>query len=104
MKLPRVPFKFGVRYVHGKVLFFRANSRGEFEPSSNPGDVTPSWAVDIREILAMFFVGLAALFFIWKDEYSNAMLLLVGLLGYATGRTVPGGKQVVYKEKEKEPT
>lgn len=89
-------WKIGVRYLHGKLLIYR-----NFVPSANPGDVTPSWAVDIREILAMFFVGLAALFFIWKDQYSNAMLLLVGLLGYATGRTVPGGKQVIYKEKEK---
>lgn len=101
MRFPRIPLKFGVRYLHGKLLFFVADGKGEFA-SSNPGEAAPSWAVDIREVLAMFFVGLAALFMIWKDEYANAMVLLVGLLAYATGRTVPGGKQVVYKTKEKE--
>lgn len=101
-KFPHIPMKFGVRFMHGKLLFFVANNKGEFLPKTNPGEVVPAWAVDIREVLAMFFVGLAALFFIWKDEYSNAMVLLVGLLAYATGRTVPGGKQIVYKKKEQQ--
>lgn len=97
MKRPHIPVKFGVRYCHGKLLFFAANNRGEFTASHNPGEVAPSWAVDIREIIAMIFVGTSSLFLIWKNEVEKGFALLLMLTGYATGRTVPGGKQG-YKE------
>ena len=72
--------KWGFRYCNGKVLVYEGN----------PSPLVPAWAVDIRELIAMFFVGVAALFFINRGEYGHAMTLLVGLLGYATGRTIPG--------------
>jgi len=52
----------------------------------------PAWAVDIREILAIVFVGSGALCLVLKGEYAYGVALLSGLLGYVTGRTVPGGK------------
>jgi hypothetical protein len=89
-------WKIGVRYLHGKLLIYR-----NFVPSPNPGEVTPSWAVDIREIIAMFFTGVGAIALLCLNKTDDAMKLLIGLMMYATGRTVPGGKQVIYKEKEK---
>ncbi len=66
-----------------------------FKATGNPTlsmEEKPSWAVDIREIISMAFVGTGALALIIKGEINYAMILLTGLLGYATGRTVPGGK------------
>ena len=84
--------KVGVRYSHGKLLIFK----------SNPGVSQPSWAVDIREIIAMGFVGVGAMLLIWQGEFNYAMILLTGLLGYATGRTVPGGVDIInYRKKPK---
>ena len=91
-------WKFGVRYHDGKVLFFKASKDGTFKAKSNPGEVAPSWAVDIREIIAMVFVGLGSVCLIFKGYIHEAMYLLVGLFMYATGRTVPGGKQVTHKK------
>ncbi|GAJ18732.1 unnamed protein product [marine sediment metagenome] len=96
-RLPKIPWKFGVRYQHGKILFFKANDNGNF---SNPETVAPSWAVDIREVIAMIFVGTGAVALIFKGYIHEAMYLLVGLFMYATGRTVPGGKQLVYETKK----
>jgi len=79
-------WKLGVRYAHGKVLIYPNN------PSLGLAEA-PGWAVDIREIIAMGFVGVAGLCFIFKGEYQNAMILFTGLLAYATGRTVPGRPQ-----------
>lgn len=75
--------KIGVRYSHGKILLYRGNPEIANQPS---------WAVDIREIIAMCFAGAGALALILVHEYEYAMILLTGILGYATGRTVPGGK------------
>ena len=93
MKWPS--WKFGVRYHNGKVLLFKADHEGSFQVKANPGTVAPSWAVDIREIIAMIFVGTGAIALILQEHTTEAMYLLVGLFMYATGRTVPGGKQVV---------
>lgn len=94
-------WKFGVRYHNGKVLFFKADRDGTFQVKANPGNsVVPSWAVDIREIIAMIFVGIGATALILQDHTTEAMYLLVGLFMYATGRTVPGGKQVIEIKKE----
>lgn len=79
-------WKIGVRYVHGKVLIYQG-------VSSNP-DIEfdkPTWAVDIREILLISFVGVGALLFIFKEQYGYAKELLLILSGYIMGRTVPGG-------------
>lgn len=84
--------KVGVRYSHGKLLFFKAN----------PTNDQPSWAVDIREILAMIFVGGGAWFLVYVGEIEKAMYLLCGLLGYATGRTVPGGVDISRYRAKKE--
>ena len=81
--------KFGVRYSHGKILFYKVLRAGNPEPTF--GD-KPGWAVDIREIIAMFFVGIGAIYLLSKGDTENSMHLLIGLLAYATGRTVPGGK------------
>lgn len=78
---------FGVRYQNGKIMFFKASDEGTF--SHNPGVTVPDWAVDIREIIAMIFVGIAAICLIWKEQYHLAETILVGLLCYATGRTIP---------------
>lgn len=83
-------WKFGVRYVHGKLLVFK----------DNPGAESPAWAVDIREIIAMVVVGVSALILIFQEEYDYAMTLLVGLLAYATGRTVPGGVRRISESSE----
>ena len=72
--------RLGFKYIDSKVLVYK----------DNPGMDSPAWAVDIREIIAMFFVGVAALFLIYMGYITEAMYLLVGLLGYATGRTIPG--------------
>ena len=72
--------RLGFKYLNGKVLIYK----------DNPGIESPAWAVDIREIIAMFFVGMAAIFMIYRGYITEAMYLLVGLLGYATGRTIPG--------------
>lgn len=72
--------RLGFRYIDGKVLIYK----------DNPGMDSPAWAVDIREIIAMVFVGIAALFLIYRGYITEAMYLLVGMLGYATGRTIPG--------------
>jgi len=90
-------WKFGVRYLNGKVLFFKANKEGKFEVSANPGEIAPNWAVDIREIIAMMFGGTGAIALILTDHVTEAMYLLIAITSYATGRTVPGGKQVVYR-------
>lgn len=74
---------FGIRYRDGKILFY---TRGIGNPVAKD---PPAWAVDIREILAMIFVGVAALCFILQKEYELAMYLLLPLAGYAIGRTVP---------------
>lgn len=78
---------FGVRYSDGKLCFFRTNKNGKF--GTNPGVTVPDWAIDIRELVAMFFVGIAALFLISKNYINEAMYLLVALVSYAIGRTVP---------------
>lgn len=80
-----INWKFGVRYQDGKILFFHANKNGKFANPQQP----PAWAVDIREILAMLFVGIAAILLIYKGETTTAMYILLPLLGYAIGRTVP---------------
>lgn len=80
-------FKIGVVYRDGKILIYKVENNPETKIEGKP-----SWAVDIREILAMLFVGSAALCLIIKGNINEAMMLLTGLLGYATGRTVPGGK------------
>lgn len=98
MKWPS--WKFGVRYQDGKILVFKADSDGNFVPKSNPGTIAPSWAVDIREIIAMIFVGVGAIALIFQGHITEAMYLLIGLFMYATGRTVPGGKQVIERRKE----
>lgn len=107
MKFRRLPkpisWKVGVRYVNGKILIFKATSEGQFQATPNPGTVAPSWAVDIREIIAMIFVGVGAIALIFQEHYQEAMLLLVGLFMYATGRTVPGGKQIVYEVTREKP-
>lgn len=72
--------RLGFRYVNGKVLIY----------SDNPSASSPAWAVDIREIIAMLFVGVAALMLLYQGKHEYAMILLTGLLGYATGRTIPG--------------
>lgn len=81
-------WKIGFRYRHGKVLIYK----------DNPGEDFPGWAVDIREIIAMVFVGIASICLLFKGDTDNAMVLLVGLLAYATGRTVPGGVKIYPKE------
>lgn len=73
-------WKIGVKYEHGKVLIY----------SGNPGDA-PTWAVDIREILLILFIGIGALLFIFKEQYGEAKEILLVLSGYVVGRTVPGG-------------
>jgi len=78
-------FKFGIRYRDGKFILFKGHR--------NPGEMQPAWAVDVREIIAMIFVGVGALAFIASGDVEDAKALLVGLLCYATGRTVPGGVQ-----------
>jgi len=102
LKIPKPSWKFGVRYHNGKLLFFKADSNGSFHSSSNPRTVAPSWAVDIREILAMVFAGTGALILLFKGYVTEAMYILIGLTNYAIGRTVPGGKQIVYREKSEE--
>jgi hypothetical protein len=57
--------------------------------SPNPGIEVPDWSIDIRELMAMLFVGIAALFLIQKDHIQEAMYLLLPLTGYAIGRTIP---------------
>lgn len=94
--MKRFLWKFGVRYNNGKILFFRANSDGSFK--GNPGEATPNWAVDIREIIAMCFAGVGGLAFLCMGHIAEAQTILVGLMMYATGRTVPGGKAVVTDE------
>jgi len=91
-----VNWKFGIRYRDGKVMIFR-----NVAPYLNPGIETPDWSIDIREIMAMLFVGIAALFLIWKDHIQEAMYLLGPLTGYAIGRTIPmPTKRLITKEKE----
>lgn len=85
LKAPR--WKIGVRYVHGKLLIYQGNSNNpdvEFDK--------PTWAVDIREIMLIMFVGVGALLFIFKEQYDYALEILLVLSGYIVGRTVPGGK------------
>lgn len=77
-------WKIGVRYVHGKLLIYQGNS-------NNPND-KPTWAVDIREIMLIMFVGVGALLFIFKEQYDPAKEILLVLSGYIVGRTLPGGK------------
>jgi len=81
-------WKFGVRYLNGKILFFKTKQVNPEVLFAQP----PAWAVDIREILAIVFVGSGALCLVLKGEYAYGVALLSGLLGYVTGRTVPGGK------------
>lgn len=71
----------GVRYQHGKILIYRGN----------PGEAFPSWAIDMREVLLIFFMGVAALFLIYLGHVDDAKELLLVLAGYVFGRTVPGG-------------
>ena len=78
----RMPFKVGVRYLDGKILFFK-------NPVQSDNPSAPAWAIDIRELLAMFFVGIAALCLIIKGYIPEAMYLLGPMIGYAVGRTVP---------------
>jgi hypothetical protein len=87
-----MPFKWGigVSYQHGKILIYRTSGTSY---KSNPGQ--PSWAVDIREIIAMLFAGTGGLCLIFKGFINEAMVILVGLMFYATGRTIPGGKPTV---------
>lgn len=85
--LKRVPRRLGFLYRHGKVLIYTAGNNPE------PMADKPSWAVDIREILAMLFVGVGAICLIYQGDVEGAKMLLIGLFGYATGRTIPGGKQ-----------
>ena len=93
-------WKFGVRYHNGKILFFQADRDGRFQVKANPRVVVPSWAVDIREVIAMIFVGVGAVALIFQERTTEAMYLLIGLFMYATGRTVPGGKQAVEIKRE----
>lgn len=95
-------WKWGFRYRHGKVLIFKANEKGEFKRTLNPGEEIPNWAVDIREIIAMVFAGVGGLGFICVGHIAEAQTILVGLMLYATGRTVPGGKPQVTKTQVKE--
>lgn len=81
-------WKFGIRYKDGKLWFFKADKDGRFR---NPVAV-PDWAVDIREIIAMVFAGVGGLALLFLGNVDEAMLILVGLLMYATGRTVPQPK------------
>jgi len=79
-----LPKKFGVLYRDGKILFYKATQ-------TNPEikiDDKPSWAVDIREILAIFFVGTGAIALILKGNINEGVSLLSGLLGYVIGRTI----------------
>lgn len=76
-----VPRKLGFKYVNGKVLIYK----------DNPGLEAPSWAVDIREILAIFFIGIGSICFIFTEQYQMAKEVLILLAGYVFGRTVPGG-------------
>jgi len=72
-------WKFGVRYNDGKILIFRATKEGRFF-EKNPGTpITPSWAVDIREIISMIFAGVGSLCLIFRDEITYAMIILVGV-------------------------
>lgn len=80
--------RLGIKYSNGKVWIFKYLTNSAKEGGSE----TPSFSVDIREILAMCFVGTAAIALILKNDTTDAMLLLVGMLGYATGRTVPTSK------------
>lgn len=81
--------RLGFRYSNGKLWVFKAKMSNPTEEVADK----PSWSVDIREILAMGFVGVAAICLIMKGYISEAMYLLVGLLGYATGRTIPVPKK-----------
>jgi len=72
--------KLGFKYVDGKVLIYK----------DNPGMSHPAWAVDIREILLILFIGLGALLLIVKEQYQSAVQILLVLAGYVTGRTIPG--------------
>jgi len=82
----KVLTRIGFRYKDGKIWLW------PFHKSANPGKLTaddaPKWSVDIREIIAMVFVGSGAMCLLWKGDTQNAMILLTGLLSYATGRTV----------------
>lgn len=91
-------WKIGVRYSHGKILIYKADSQGGF--SKNPGQ--PNWAVDIREIIAMVFAGTGGLMLIYMNQIDYAMIIMVGLLMYATGRTVPGGKPQIRHDELKQ--
>lgn len=77
-------WKIGVRYHHGKVLIYTLKG--------NPGKFdTPSWAVDIREILIIVLAGICCILFIMEDQYEMAKDILTLLAGYVLGRTIPGG-------------
>ena len=94
MHLPKLCWKYGFRYRNGKFVMLQMSCPESSETrESRVREVIPSepsWAVDIREVMAMGFVGVAALMLIYSREVDNAMILLVGLLSYAIGRTVPG--------------
>jgi len=66
--------------VDGKILVYK----------DNPGLTHPAWAVDVREILLIMFIGIGALLLIIKDQYNYAVQILMVLAGYVTGRTIPG--------------
>lgn len=95
-------WKWGFKYQHGKVLIYRADKKGEFKRTFNPGEEIPNWAVDIREIIAMVFAGVGGLAFICAGDIEGAKTILVGLMLYATGRTIPGGKPQITKRQVEE--
>lgn len=95
-------WKWGFKYQHGKVLIYRADKKGEFKRIFNPGEEIPNWAVDIREIIAMVFAGVGGLGFLCMGHKAEAQTILVGLMLYATGRTVPGGKPQITPKQVKE--
>jgi hypothetical protein len=88
------PFKLGFKYLDGKILVYKWN----------PGLNHPAWAVDVREILLIMFIGIGALLLIIKDQYNYAVQILMVLAGYVTGRTIPGkiGISTASKAEEKE--
>lgn len=84
-------WKFGVRYINGKVMLFRTLK-------SNPGVQVPDWAVDIREILIIGILGICAVCLIAKDYIHEALYILLPLVGYVVGRTVPYPTKSVLKK------
>ena len=79
-----LPKKFGVLYRDGKILFYKALKTNPHTEISDK----PSWAVDVREVLAIFFVGAGAIALILTGQADKGTSLLSGLLGYVIGRTI----------------